>query len=481
MNDTWLCPDLSLHWVLLQDPDGQCVWLRGKQVAVRHALTATEGYALRYFVGRFTIRLVQQMCRQEFSDLPDGFMADLLHKLVDLGILSVGDSAEEPSSAEDAETVAPLRPTTGPRLKASVHWIQTNDGHWILRNPEDVTFVQLNDVGKQIVEQLETEAPVAIASRYGVSIEEMRSLLQQLALTGMLEGTTPPKPPRKKFTPMQVLFFKLSLWNPDSFLADHIDRLRWIWTKTSWMLLCIALAGTGAIALHQRGNLLWTAQMFLTHLDMGTTITFGLLALAVVTLHELGHAFTLKHYGGIVPEMGFMFMFLMPVAYTNTTDQYSLPKRSQRMLVVGAGVLCQLIIATFAFWLWNSLAVGSWLWRMSFLLFAASVFTVAVNLNPLAKFDGYYLAVAATGINNLRQRSLQFYGDLLTGKPSQEQGGDRWILAVYAPFSFVYVLSVFGFLFLNVANWTLTYLPITSLVLLAIWGTYFYLAPDPKN
>ncbi|MGB3518552.1 MAG: hypothetical protein WBA43_18995 [Elainellaceae cyanobacterium] len=176
LNDTWLCPDISLHWVLLQDPDGQRVWLRGKQVAVRHTMTAAEGYALRYFVGRFTIRLMQQMCRQEFSDLPDGFIADLLHKLVDLGILSVGDSAEEPSSAEDAETVAPLRPTTEPRLKASVHWIQTNDGPWISRNPEDVTFVQLNDVGKQIVEHLEIEAPVAIASRYGVSIEEMRRI-----------------------------------------------------------------------------------------------------------------------------------------------------------------------------------------------------------------------------------------------------------------------------------------------------------------
>ncbi|MGB3518551.1 MAG: hypothetical protein WBA43_18990 [Elainellaceae cyanobacterium] len=42
--------------------------------------------------------------------------------------------------------------------------------------------------------------------------------------------------------------------------------------------------------------------MFLTHLDMGTTI-------AVVTLHELGHAFTLKHYGGVVPAMGLISYF----------------------------------------------------------------------------------------------------------------------------------------------------------------------------
>jgi putative peptide zinc metalloprotease protein len=54
--------------------------------------------------------------------------------------------------------------------------------------------------------------------------------------------------------------------------------------------------------------------------------------MAVVTLHELGHAFTLKYYGGIVPEIGLLIMMLMPAAYTNTTDSYCLVKRRQRIL-----------------------------------------------------------------------------------------------------------------------------------------------------
>jgi putative peptide zinc metalloprotease protein len=362
-----------------------------------------------------------------------------------------------------------------------VQWIQNNDGDWILRNPEAVTFVQLDDLGKEVVERLGTRPMEAIAHAYDLSSDDMKALLQQLAVTGMLEGTQPPKPPKKKFTPMQLLFFKWSLWNPDSWLTAHINQWQWIWSRTFWLALCTVLAGTGAIALHQRTDLLWTAQLFLSHLNFGITAIFAVLALVVVTLHELGHAFTLKHYGGIVPEVGVMFMFFMPIAYTNTTDQYSLPKRSQRMLVVGAGVLCQLIIATFAFWLWNSSASGSWLWVFSYLLFAASIFTVAINLNPLAKFDGYYLAVAATGINNLRQRSFEFYRDLLTLKPSPEEGSDRWVLAAYAPFSLLYTLSIFGFLILGVADWTLTHIPFTAVVLLAIWATYFYLVPEPKS
>jgi putative peptide zinc metalloprotease protein len=169
-----------------------------------------------------------------------------------------------------------------------------------------------------------------------------------------------------------------------------------------------------------------------------------------------------------------MLMMLMPVAYTNTTDQYSLPKQRQRLFVVGAGVLCQLTIAAVAFWSWNCTATGSWLNIASYLLMSAALFTVAVNLNPLARFDGYYLAVAWSGINNLRQRSFQYCKTLLSLQPSPEQGKDRFILALYAPFALLYTLSVFGYLLLRVGDWTITHIPATALVLFILWALYYF-------
>ena len=467
----WLCPNLREHWILGRDRTTGTYYLKARQSDHRHALSDAESYALSHFSGRFTVAQIQRLCERELDDVPADFIQRLWQKLTDWGVLSLD---------ELTESKAPPYPNPKSPLKPNIQWIHTDDGHWILRNPDDVTFMQVNDLGKQIIEQLGMASPAAIAQEYNLSASEIKLLMQQLTLTAMLKGTTPPKPPKKKFTPLKLLFFKLPLWNPDAWLGATIDRIQWIWTKRFWWMLCFILAGTVAIALHQRAELLWTAQTFLAHLNIGIILSFGILALVVVMLHELGHAFTLKHYGGIVPEVGLMFMALMPIAYTNTTDQYALPKRSQRMLVVGAGVLCQLIIATIAFWLWNSSASGSWLWTLSYLLFAASIFTVAINLNPLAKFDGYYLAVAATGINNLRQRSFDFYKQILQFKPSAETGRDRWILALYAPLSFLYILSVFGFLFLKIAGWILTVIPFTALVLFLIWATYYYLAPDPS-
>ncbi|MDY7015187.1 MAG: hypothetical protein SVX43_16635, partial [Cyanobacteriota bacterium] len=191
-------------------------------------------------------------------------------------------------------------------------------------------------------------------------------------------------------------------------------------------------------------------------------------------LHELAHAFTLKQYGGMVPEMGVMLMCLFPAAYTDTTDAYCLVKRRQRVLVVAAGVLCQLGVAAIAFWLWMVAVPGSGLNVGSYLLLAAALFTVAINLNPLAKFDGYYLAVAATGINNLRSRSFLFYLKLMTGKPIEEKARDAWILALYAPLSLAYLWLVFGFLFARLADWILMNAPFLTLTLLALWAIYYF-------
>jgi hypothetical protein len=104
----------------------------------------------------------------------------------------------------------------------------------------------------------------------------------------------------------------------------------------------------------------------------------------------------------------------------------------------------------------------------------AALFTVAVNLNPLAKFDGYYLAVALSGINNLRERSFKFYANLLRRHPSQEKPRDTLLLATYAPFSLLYTLLVFGSLFALVSDWTLTNIPFWALTLLSVWAIYFY-------
>lgn len=475
----WICPDLTPYWTLTPIPDSDQILLKAIDGNLRVIFSAAEGYALAYFTGKYTVLDIQTRCEQQFpGEISADFIEVLLDKLIELNILAQESSGGEESSS-DAESSAGDRPKNSHQLKSCVQWINHPDGYWILRNPEDFTFLQMSDSDKVIIDQLGRRSPTAIIEEFCITPQELKNLLRLLTTSAMLEGTTLPTPPRGKFNPMQLLYFRIPLFNPDPWLTRHIDGIRWIWTKPFAVILFLCLAASAVLGIRQREVILYTGQQLMEANGPALIIPFALLSMLVVAFHELGHAFTLKNFGGVVPNMGLLLMMFMPAAYTNTTDSYCL-SRFKRVLVVGAGLLVQFAIWAGALWFWNWTNPSSWLHTASYLLMVAALVTVAINLNPMAKFDGYYLAVAMTGINNLRGRSFALYGNLLQGKPLRETAGNIWILAVYAPLSLAYIYFVFGFLFARIADWSLTKIPMTALLLLTIWLVYFFFPRDKR-
>ncbi|MGL6140776.1 MAG: hypothetical protein ACRC2M_26005, partial [Planktothrix sp.] len=46
----------------------------------------------------------------------------------------------------------------------------------------------------------------AVAAEFGISQNQIKYLLQMLTVTAMLEGTTPPQPPKRKFNTCSCCF-----------------------------------------------------------------------------------------------------------------------------------------------------------------------------------------------------------------------------------------------------------------------------------
>jgi putative peptide zinc metalloprotease protein len=104
--------------------------------------------------------------------------------------------------------------------------------------------------------------------------------------------------------------------------------------------------------------------------------------------------------------MGVAFMVMFPVLYTDVTDSWKLRSRRQRLLIGGAGLLVELSIASFATFLWAFLPEGN-LKSIAFVAATISwIMSVAINLNPLMRFDGYYLMSDGLGIANLQSRAF---------------------------------------------------------------------------
>lgn len=469
-----LTPNLRPYWQIAHNPKtGQWVMTTyDRQVA--HVVNKFEAFALSLCTGDQTIQRLQSQCQRHFGEqLPEDFIPTLLCKLKDLKIIAEPDVdlAQLAATQESAPSV----------LKPCVSLIDHPDGYCLIRNAETMQYLQVDMLSKELITRLGTAPPQQICRELKIPPGHFKELMKCLTLAGMLAGVDPPTPKPKKWTPLQLLYYKRPLLNPDRALVAPAQWLSWVWTRSVYWILLVFMSISLVWGLNlspeiiNTGNLLWQTQGPIL------IVPFALLSMLVVTIHELGHALTLKHYGGQVQEMGLLFMFLIPAAYTNSTDSYQLQKKRQRILVVAAGIICQCVIGSLALWLWYFSVDNSWLKPTSYLLLVAALFTLAVNLNPMARFDGYHLLVAITGINSLKDRAFKFYRALLSRQPLNEPKHCQRIFAIYAPLSLLYICFVFGSLFRLVLFWTLDHAAVVVTFLLIAWLIYYFFPEVPHR
>ena len=66
-------------------------------------------------------------------------------------------------------------------------------------------------------------------------------------------------------------------------------------------------------------------------------VVFWVTGVVVILIHELGHGFACKHFGGEVHELGFMLIYFQPAFYCNVNDAWSFPALRARLWVTAAG------------------------------------------------------------------------------------------------------------------------------------------------
>jgi putative peptide zinc metalloprotease protein len=171
----------------------------------------------------------------------------------------------------------------------------------------------------------------------------------------------------------------------------------------------------------------------------------------VKVCHELGHALACKHLGGQVPEMGVLLLVFVPCLYCDVTDAWRFASKWQRILVSAAGMLAELVIASLATIVWWYAQPGLLQMVALDIMVVSTVHTLAVNGNPLLRYDGYYILSDLVESPNLWQRSREALSNLarhwLLGQPAE---GDALVpnrhrlwLAAYAVASKAYYAVLF--------------------------------------
>ncbi|MCB1204786.1 MAG: biotin/lipoyl-binding protein [Verrucomicrobiae bacterium] len=204
----------------------------------------------------------------------------------------------------------------------------------------------------------------------------------------------------------KVFFFKIPLGCPDRLISLSEKRLGWVFALPGF-LLWVALVGFTATraAPHWDRFLSGAGQVIAPEGWIYLAAGYALLKV----FHEFAHGLATRRFGGAVPEWGVqMLAFVTPLAYVDASASTRFPSKWQRILVSAAGMYVESALACLCLLGWISTGPGVWNSTLHGAVIAATLVTVLFNLNPLMRFDGYYILCDLLGIPNLGTKGQQW-------------------------------------------------------------------------
>lgn len=171
---------------------------------------------------------------------------------------------------------------------------------------------------------------------------------------------------------------------------------------------------------------------------------YGLFLFSLV-LHELGHATACARFGARPSDIGFTMYLIYPAFYSDVTASWRLP-RLHRVIVDLGGIYFQLAVGSCYVLLYR--VTG---WEPLWLAFAMIIYGTLFSLNPIFKFDGYWLLADALGVPNLAQQPGRFFRrlrDRLLGRPVKPWPWPPGVIVALGIYSLLSVMVWFFFIWL---------------------------------
>ncbi len=406
--------------------------------------------------------------------------------------------------------IADLKVSLRPTVAVRKHYFR--GALWyILHDPFNNQFFRLRPASWAFVSRLRPDRPVSevwqrCLERHPDETpgqEDVIHLLTQLFSSSLLFFETPADTEKvfgryeKRRTQemrsrlMSVLFMRIPLWDPEQTLQKISGLIRLLVGPVGGMVWAVTVLAALKVFVDGFDRAMDQAQGVLAP----DNLIFLYLALLVIKgLHEFGHAFACKRFGGEIHTMGIMLLILTPMPYIDTTSSWSFRSRRHRAFVGAAGILAEIFMAALATLVWAHTGAGG-LHSLAYnIMFLASFSTLVFNANPLLRFDGYYIFSDLLDIPNLHTQArahLKYlaqrylFGIREASTPAEDAHEAFWLTGFGVASALYRVIVFVGILFF-VAD---MYLPLGALMVCAgliTWGVmplvrmvgYLAVSPD---
>ncbi|MCP4745485.1 MAG: HlyD family efflux transporter periplasmic adaptor subunit [Desulfobacteraceae bacterium] len=272
---------------------------------------------------------------------------------------------------------------------------------------------------------------------------------------------------------------RFPLWDPERFLTKWHFLTDALFKKKpffAWLLIMLAALFAATIHWPELSGAMTDQLLFTNNLAL-LWLTFPI----VKILHEFGHAFAVKKWGGSVHEMGITLIAMTPIPYVDATASAAFSDKWKRIAVAAMGMMFELLLAAIALFIWLNVETGIISAVCYNVMLICGLSTLVFNANPLMRYDGYYILSDLIEIPNLALRSKQYLNYLVqryllkiktADSPVTGQGEKAWFL-FYGPFSFAYKAIV-----LTGLIWFVSGRFFFLGVIIAIWGgVYLFILP----
>jgi len=365
--------------------------------------------------------------------------------------------------------VADLRPRLRSHVRIHRHHFR-GQLWYVLQDRTSGRFVRFSPPAYLVISLMDGDLACTRLGDDVLTQDEVIRLLAQLHRSDALHGDVPPdieemsqrgaKQRRRKLTMslLNPMAIRLPLLDPDEFLGATLPFARvflsWFGALAFLGIVGYALMLAGAHWPQLTGNIV-------DRVLSAQNLAVLLVAYPFVkALHELGHGYAVKRWGGEVHEMGIMFLVFMPVPYVDASAAAAFRDKWRRVLVGAMGILVELFLAALALFVWLNVEEGLVRAVAFNVMLIGGVSTLFFNGNPLLRFDGYYVLSDLLEIPNLGNRGNRYIGYLVqrylfgihdAESPATARGESGWLF-VYAVASFCYRLFIVTVIALFVAS-----------------------------
>jgi hypothetical protein len=254
----------------------------------------------------------------------------------------------------------------------------------------------------------------------------------------------------------ELLRMRWSFGDPNETFDRTLPAVRWMFTR-GFVIASVALFAAYFLIMGAKWSAFSAAvaaSYSPANITPSAVAVFWLALLGVTYIHEMGHGYACKYFGGGVHEMGFMLVYFQPAFYCNVNDAWSFTSLSSRLWVTAAGAWIELVVTSLAAIVWSIAQPDTLVSEVAVaVMVLGGVTAILTNANPLLPLDGYFALTDWLEIPNLRIRAREYFGWWLRRHvlrleipepPTTDR--ERRVFLIYGALSAAYMAVIFTFL-----------------------------------